>query len=87
MQTSWKIGSLFGIPLFLDPLWFIILTFVTLNFGLNYLQWGNVLAGSAGLVMALLLFGSVVLHELLRRLKKNRKHQAKRCRWQSLAPR
>ena len=64
MQTSWKIGSLFGIPLFLDPLWFIILTFVTLNFGLNYLQWGNVLAGSAGLVMALLLFGSVVLHEL-----------------------
>jgi len=64
MQTSWKIGSLFGIPLFLDPLWFIILTFVTLNFGLNYLQWGNVLAGSAGLVMALLLFGSVILHEL-----------------------
>ena len=64
MQASWKIGSLFGIPLFLDPLWFIILTFVTLNFGLNYLQWGNVLAGSAGLVMALLLFGSVVLHEL-----------------------
>ena len=64
MQTSWKIGSLFGIPLFLDPLWFIILTLVTLNFGLNYLQWGNVLAGSAGLVMALLLFGSVVLHEL-----------------------
>ncbi|HEY9781042.1 MAG TPA: site-2 protease family protein [Leptolyngbyaceae cyanobacterium] len=64
MQTSWKIGSLFGIPLFLDPLWFIILTFVTFNFGLNYLQWGNVLAGSAGLVMALLLFGSVVLHEL-----------------------
>ena len=64
MQASWKIGSLFGIPLFLDPLWFIILTLVTLNFGLNYLQWGNVLAGSAGLVMALLLFGSVVLHEL-----------------------
>jgi Zn-dependent protease len=64
MQTSWRIGSLFGIPLFLDPLWFIILTFVTLNFGLNYLQWGNILAWSAGLVMGLLLFGSVLLHEL-----------------------
>lgn len=64
MQKSWRIGSLFGIPLFLDPLWFIILTFVTLNFGLAYLQWGNVLAWSAGLVMALLMFGSVLLHEL-----------------------
>jgi len=64
MQTSWRIGSLFGIPLFLDPLWFIILTFVTLNFGLNYLHWGNILAWSAGLVMGLLLFGSVLLHEL-----------------------
>lgn len=64
MQTSWRIGSLVGIPLFLDPLWFIILGFVTLNFGLNYLQWGGVLAWSAGLVMALLMFGSVLLHEL-----------------------
>lgn len=64
MQTSWRIGSLVGIPLFLDPLWFIILSFVTLNFGLNYLQWGSVLAWSAGLVMALLMFGSVLLHEL-----------------------
>ena len=64
MQKSWRIGSLFGIPLFLDPLWFIILTFVTLNFGLAYLQWGSVLAWSAGLVIALLMFGSVLLHEL-----------------------
>lgn len=64
MQTSLRIGSLFGIPLFLDPLWFVILGFVTLNFGLAYLQWGTVLGWSAGVVMALLLFGSVLLHEL-----------------------
>ncbi len=64
MQTGWKIGSLFGIPLFLDPLWFVILAFATANFGLAYLQWGNVLAWSAGVAMALLLFGSVILHEL-----------------------
>ncbi len=64
MQTGWRIGSLFGIPLFLDPLWFVILVFATLNFGLAYMQWGTVLAWSAGLVMALLLFGSVLLHEL-----------------------
>ena len=64
MQTGWRIGSLFGIPLFLDPLWFVILGLATLNYGLGYLQWGTVLAWSAGLVMALLLFSSVLLHEL-----------------------
>lgn len=64
MQTGWRIGSLFGIPLFLDPLWFVILALGTLNYGLAYLQWGTVLAWSAGLMMALLLFGSVLLHEL-----------------------
>ncbi len=63
MQTV-RIGSLFGIPLFLDPLWFVILAFATINFGLAYLQWGTVLGWSAGIVMALLLFGSVLLHEL-----------------------
>ncbi|KAF3885850.1 MULTISPECIES: site-2 protease family protein [Nostocales] len=64
MQTNWKIGSLFGIPLFLDPLWFVILGLATLNFGVAYQRWGPVLAWSAGIVMALLLFGSVLLHEL-----------------------
>ncbi|NMG08262.1 site-2 protease family protein [Brasilonema sp. UFV-L1] len=64
MQTNWKIGSLFGIPLFLDPLWFVILGLATLNFGVAYQAWGTVLAWSAGVVMALLLFGSVLLHEL-----------------------
>ncbi|MBD2778574.1 site-2 protease family protein [Iningainema tapete] len=64
MQANWKIGSLFGIPLFLDPLWFVILGLATLNFGVAYQAWGPVLAWSAGVVMALLLFGSVLLHEL-----------------------
>ncbi|MBW4646638.1 MAG: site-2 protease family protein [Goleter apudmare HA4340-LM2] len=64
MQTNWKIGSLFGIPLFLDPLWFVILGLATLNFGVAYQEWGTTIAWSAGLVMALLLFASVLLHEL-----------------------
>lgn len=64
MQTNWRIGSLFGIPLFLDPLWFVILGLATLNFGIAYQEWGTVTAWSAGLIMALLLFGSVLLHEL-----------------------
>ena len=49
MQTNWKIGSLFGIPLFLDPLWFVILGLATLNFGVAYQEWGNVIAWSAGI--------------------------------------
>lgn len=64
MQTNWRIGSLFGIPLFLEPLWFVILGLATLNFGVAYQGWGTVLAWSAGVVMAVLLFGSVLLHEL-----------------------
>ncbi|BBD60207.1 peptidase M50 [Nostoc sp. HK-01] len=64
MQTNWKIGTLFGIPLFLDPLWFVILGLATLNFGVAYQEWGSTIAWSAGIVMALLLFGSVLLHEL-----------------------
>lgn len=64
MQRSWQIGNLFGIPLYLDPLWFAILALVSFNFGLAYLQWGTVLGWSAGIVVALLLFGSVLLHEL-----------------------
>jgi Zn-dependent protease/predicted transcriptional regulator len=64
MQTNWRIGSLFGIPLFIDPLWFVILALTILNFGFSYSQWGTVLGWSAGILMALLLFVSVLLHEL-----------------------
>ncbi|MBD0364234.1 MAG: site-2 protease family protein [Coleofasciculus sp. C3-bin4] len=65
MQASWRIGSLFGIPLFLDPSWFFILAFVTIINAQNLdPTFGSSWAWSGGLVMALLLFGSVVLHEL-----------------------
>ncbi|MEM7554217.1 MAG: site-2 protease family protein [Cyanobacteria bacterium P01_A01_bin.84] len=64
MQKNWKIGSLFGIPLFLDPLWFLILALATLNFGIAYQEFGTVLAWGVGVTMALLLFGCVLLHEL-----------------------
>ncbi|TAE60082.1 MAG: CBS domain-containing protein [Nostocales cyanobacterium] len=63
-NQNWQIGTLFGIPLFLDPLWFVIVGLATINFGSSYQQWGNVIAWSAGLIMALLLFTSVLLHEL-----------------------
>ena len=72
MQTGWRIGSLFGIPFFVDPSWLIILTFVTFAYGSEWqssfdLYGTNAGGGFAwvlGLGMALLLFASVLLHEL-----------------------
>lgn len=64
MQAAWRIGHLFGIPLFLDSSWFIILLWATYVNGLYYQDKGPILAWVTGLVIALLLFGSVLLHEL-----------------------
>ena len=64
MQAGWKIGNLFGIPLFLDYSWLIILFWVTYINSQDYQERGLFLAWGAGLVIAILLFGSVVLHEL-----------------------
>lgn len=66
MQSGWRVGSILGIPLFIDRSWFIILVLITLANGLNpdwQTQWGE-LAWVMGFAMALLLFGSVLLHEL-----------------------
>ena len=65
MQAGWRIGSLFGISLLLDYSWFIILILAAYFHGQYYQQeWGSFLAWGAGLVIAILLFCSVVLHEL-----------------------
>jgi Zn-dependent protease len=69
MGANWRIGSLFGIPLYLDYSWFLILIFVTLinveeinNMGLA--SNSVLLCWLTGLSMALLLFASVLIHEL-----------------------
>jgi Zn-dependent protease len=64
-----RIGSLFGIPFYIDSSWFIILTLVTIananDFNQSGLSGGNILLGwLTGLIMSLLLFASVLLHEL-----------------------
>lgn len=65
MQAGWKIGTIFGIPVYIDSSLLIIITLVTLANASEFSnQWQPVLAWSAGLAMALLLFGSVLLHEL-----------------------
>ncbi|MFM7448581.1 MAG: site-2 protease family protein [Leptolyngbyaceae cyanobacterium] len=68
MQSGWRVGSLFGIPLFIDPSWFLIVLLVAIPRGIlwqeRYPQWGATMAYAAGLAMAILLFASVLLHEL-----------------------
>lgn len=65
MQSGWKLGSLLGIPLFIDPSWLIIVGLITLSdmllFAPNY---GVIQGFGIGLTLALLLFTSVLLHEL-----------------------
>jgi Zn-dependent protease/CBS domain-containing protein len=64
-QNARRIGSLFKIPLFLDPSWFLIVIWITVTDGLQWQShWGAPVAFSAGLAMALLLFSSVLFHEL-----------------------
>lgn len=68
MQSGWRIGSIFGIPLYIDPSWLIILAFFSFANGINlqqdYPAWASGIAWVTGFFMALLLFISVLLHEL-----------------------
>jgi len=65
MQGGWRVGSIFGIPLWVDPSWFFILLWFS---AANSTEWADRyptgLAWLLGLVTALLLFGSVLVHEL-----------------------
>ncbi len=67
MQTGWRVGSLFNIPLFIDNSWFFIVLFITFSQGSDPNRVALLGTGGAwavGLLYALLLFGSVLLHEL-----------------------
>ncbi|HIK11859.1 MAG TPA: site-2 protease family protein [Oscillatoriaceae cyanobacterium M33_DOE_052] len=66
MQAGWRIGTLFGIPFYINSSWLIILVLFTAIQGEAFaVEWGKPLLGwTAGLVMTLLLFACVLLHEL-----------------------
>ncbi|MGF1494862.1 MAG: site-2 protease family protein [Microcoleaceae cyanobacterium] len=64
MQAGWRIGSIFGIPLFIDSSLFLTVVFITVIYSQDYVEWGPVLSWGAGLAIALSLFSSVLLHEL-----------------------
>ena len=68
MNGNIRVGSLFGIPFYVNPSWFFILALVTWSYGEGLAaQFPGLPDGSPillGLVTALLLFSSVLAHEL-----------------------
>jgi Zn-dependent protease len=68
MNGNIRVGSLFGIPFYVNPSWFLVLGLVTWSYGEGLAAQFPDLPGSTplllGLVTALLLFGSVLAHEL-----------------------
>jgi Zn-dependent protease len=68
MRLDWQVGSLFGIPLRIDLSWFLILALFMVYNGQvwqsRYPEWGVATAWGTGLAATLLLFVSVLLHEL-----------------------
>ncbi|MCW6037217.1 site-2 protease family protein [Spirulina subsalsa FACHB-351] len=62
-----QVGSILGIPFFINPSWFIVLALGTWLFGqqfANFPQINGLMATLLGLSTALLLFASVLAHEL-----------------------
>ncbi len=68
MNGTIRIGNLFGIPFYIHPSWFLVLGLVTWSYSSGLAaQFPQLSAGLPvllGLMTALLLFGSVVAHEL-----------------------
>jgi Zn-dependent protease/CBS domain-containing protein len=68
-RSGWPVGAIFGIPLIVDSSWFLIVGLITFRNGEVFLKeypaWTSWQAWSTGFALALLLlFASVLLHEL-----------------------
>ncbi len=68
MNGTLRVGTLFGIPFYIHPSWFFVLVLATLSnsssLGYQFRELGDTLPILLGFITALLLFGSVLLHEL-----------------------
>jgi Zn-dependent protease/CBS domain-containing protein len=67
-SNRWQVGSLFGIPFYIDSSWLIIVGLVTvvnaIAWETEFPNWSTPITWITGFLTALLLFGSVLLHEL-----------------------
>lgn len=68
MNQNIRVGNLFGIPFYVNPSWFLVLGLVTISYGSGlagqFPGLSTPIAWGLGLFTALLLFGSVLAHEL-----------------------
>lgn len=68
MNGAIRAGSILGIPFYLHPSWFLILALVTFSYGsgigTQFPQLTGIIPWALGFFAALLLFTSVLLHEL-----------------------
>lgn len=68
MNGTIRVGNLFGIPFYIHPSWFLVLGLVTFSYGsglaAQFPLLGGGLAVLLGLMTALLVFASVLAHEL-----------------------
>ncbi|MDJ0582255.1 site-2 protease family protein [Crocosphaera sp.] len=67
MNNNIRVGNLFGIPFYVNPSWFLVLGLVTFSYGeqLSFFpQLNGLLPWLLGFIAALLLFASVLAHEL-----------------------
>lgn len=61
MSWSWKVGRLFGIPVYLHATFLLLMGFILLA------QWragGNLVAAIVAVLFILAIFATIVLHEL-----------------------
>jgi Zn-dependent protease/CBS domain-containing protein len=67
-SSGFRIGRIFGIPIFLHASWFIIFVLITLSLAVYFAHlnphWTRVQHWTVGIATSLLFFGSVLFHEL-----------------------
>ena len=61
MTWSWKVGRLFGIPVYLHTTFLLLMGFILL---VHWREGGNLVAAIGGVLFILAIFATVVLHEL-----------------------
>ncbi len=64
MKRGFQIGTLFGIPFYLDTSWILVAVLLTFSYGMSFSQAGLFGGLILGLLSSTLVFGSVLAHEL-----------------------